>query len=111
MGAPRARQGLASVNLTTVVRGLPSALGCIYLIGRWLAGDVWSRAAARVNHNADGPIIAPIISAQPPTHAPADTPIVPLPPISTASASTSHAPTTTSAMTPVTASSPGKPRD
>lgn len=41
----RARQELASVNLTTFVLGLPYALGCIWLIGRWLAGDVWSRAA------------------------------------------------------------------
>ena len=41
----RARQGLASVNLTTFTLGLPYALGCIYLIGKWLAGDVWSPAA------------------------------------------------------------------
>lgn len=41
----RARQGLASVNLTAFVLGLPYALGCTWLIGRWLAGDVWSEAA------------------------------------------------------------------
>lgn len=41
----RARQGLASVNLTTFVLGLPFALGCIYLVLQWLSGDVWSRAA------------------------------------------------------------------
>ncbi|HUR67720.1 MAG TPA: DUF63 family protein [Candidatus Thermoplasmatota archaeon] len=41
----RAREGLASVNLTTFVLGVPFAAGCIWLIARWLTGDVWSRAA------------------------------------------------------------------
>lgn len=41
----RARQGLASVNLTTFTLGLPFALGCLYLIAKWLSGDIWSRAA------------------------------------------------------------------
>ena len=41
----RARQGLASMNLTVFVLGLPYALGCVWLIGRWLAGGVWSEAA------------------------------------------------------------------
>lgn len=41
----RARQGLASVNLTVFVLGLPYALGAIYLVVRWLSGGVWSDAA------------------------------------------------------------------
>lgn len=41
----RARNGLASVNLTVFVLGLPFAAGCVYLIARWLSGDVWSRTA------------------------------------------------------------------
>lgn len=41
----RARQGRASVNLTTFVLGVPFAAGSIFLITRWLAGDVWSPAA------------------------------------------------------------------
>lgn len=38
----RARQGLATVNLTTFVLGLPFAAGCLWLIGEWLAGDRWA---------------------------------------------------------------------
>lgn len=41
----RAAKGLASINLTLFVLGLPYALGCIYLIGRWISGGVWSEAA------------------------------------------------------------------
>lgn len=41
----RARRGLASINLTLFVLGLPYALGCIYLILRWISGGVWSDAA------------------------------------------------------------------
>ncbi|HEX2022833.1 MAG TPA: DUF63 family protein [Candidatus Thermoplasmatota archaeon] len=40
----RAREGQASMNLTLFALGLPWALGCLYLIGRWLfgyEGGVW----------------------------------------------------------------------
>lgn len=41
----RARDGLASINLTVFVLGLPFAAGCMWLIGRWVSGDVWAPAA------------------------------------------------------------------
>ena len=41
----RAKQGLASVNLTAFTLGVPFATGTLYLIARWLSGDVWSREA------------------------------------------------------------------
>lgn len=41
----RARRGLASANLTVFVLGLPTTAITLWLIGRWLAGGVWSQAA------------------------------------------------------------------
>ena len=44
----RAKEGNASLNLTLFTLGLPWALGCIYLIGRWLLGyegGIWVPAA------------------------------------------------------------------
>jgi uncharacterized membrane protein len=41
----RARRGLASVNLTVFVLGIPYAAGGAWLILRWLSGGVWSQAA------------------------------------------------------------------
>lgn len=40
----RARNGLASVNLTVFVLGLPFAGGCAWLIGRWLSGARWAHS-------------------------------------------------------------------
>ena len=37
----RARRGLTSINLTVFVLGIPYAAGCLWLIGRWLAGRPW----------------------------------------------------------------------
>ena len=52
----RARDGNASMNLTLFTLGLPWALGCLYLIGRWLfgyGGGVWVPAAVSEPHYVD----------------------------------------------------------
>ena len=41
----RATKGLATVNLAVFVLGLPYAAGALFLVARWLSGDVWSPPA------------------------------------------------------------------
>ncbi|MFA5862668.1 MAG: DUF63 family protein [Candidatus Thermoplasmatota archaeon] len=41
----RATRGLASVNVTLFALGIPFAAGSLYLIARWLSGDVWAPQA------------------------------------------------------------------
>lgn len=40
-----ARRWGTSINLVVFSLGLPLALGCLWLIGRWMSGDVWAPVA------------------------------------------------------------------